>query len=271
MVTSIYEGRGGNNLFQYAAARLLAKKNELNLLVKQLSLVKVVQEYVNKFKIPAGEEVLIRDMYRDNHILNPLEKDFRNKNVKMHGFFQNAAIYNDHRDEIREWFEPCTREPLDRNVIVMHVRLTDYWGKNVNSVIHPAWYQQALAKLEFSPSKNKLVIVTEKHLTSVQWLSTFKRFAPEFVSTSAAEDFNFIRSAKNIICSNSSFAWWAAFLSNADKVVTFGPWLNPRRFSPINLSNMVGAIKIPGAFYSNYDLMKLDWNDYWKEKESSCI
>jgi hypothetical protein len=45
------------------------------------------------------------------------------------------------------------------------------------------------------------------------------------LGTNAHDDFHFMRAFGTIVASNSSFAWWAAFLSEAKKIYTFEKWL----------------------------------------------
>jgi len=55
------------------------------------------------------------------------------------------------------------------------------------------------------------------------------------------KDFNFIRSFNNIMIFNSTFSWWAALLSDAENVGTYGPW-------KANKTKNLGQTTFPGWF-----------------------
>jgi hypothetical protein len=69
----------------------------------------------------------------------------------------------------------------------------------------------------------------------------------EIHSGTAIEDFNFIRQFGTILCSNSSFCWWAAWLSNAKTVYTFQQWLTGSHM--VDLAHTKGFTTFPGKYY----------------------
>jgi hypothetical protein len=144
--------------------------------------------------------------------------------------------------------------------IVMHLRLTDYWWVRNQWVISPAWYMNILRAEKY----RNCYIVVEPHETNKEYLKHFigMRGVKIVTGGSAKEDFEFIRNFDRIICSNSTYCWWSAFLSEASKIYTFKPWV---RLKEVNLANMVDAKIVDGSFIRNKQLEKLDWTDYWKK------
>ena len=63
-------------------------------------------------------------------------------------------------------------------------------------------------------------------------------YNPIFKKRSIADDFNFIRSSKNILFEHGTLAWWAAVLSDAKKVGVYGPWRSWKGRSNKNLSKI---------------------------------
>jgi hypothetical protein len=49
-------------------------------------------------------------------------------------------------------------------------------------------------------------------------IDTFKKYNPIYINNGEIEDFKFIKSCKKIIMSNSTFCWWAAWLSDATEI-----------------------------------------------------
>ena len=49
-------------------------------------------------------------------------------------------------------------------------------------------------------------------------------YQPIFKKRSVADDFIFLKNSKNILFEHGTLSWWAAFLSDAEKVGVYGPW-----------------------------------------------
>lgn len=179
--------------------------------------------------------------------------------LHLHGYFQKSWFYNQYRNEIKKMFVlPAIYKNTDD--IVVHLRLTDYFWHRVNSVISPEWYINIVKGQQYK----KCYIVVEDHPTNKRYLEflTHSIKNTEVVTGgSALDDFNFIRSFDRIVCSNSTFCWWAAFLSEASQVWTFDPWLF--RNSIPDLSAMDNAKIVPGRFYHDRELAAIDWGEYW--------
>ena len=260
MVTVDFTGRTGNHLFQYTMARIIAEDNGL-------ALNSVFPD--NDFLLPTEYRTSkIEPRTTGNNIDRVFDNDTRLPDVKvkfprvhLHGFFQKAWFYNKHRDRIRGfWDAPRIKEKNTKDLVV-HFRLADYNDSKFKCVISPLWYFDIIKKEQFE----KLYIVVETHKTNERYLSYFKNFNPIIVSKSAAEDFHFIRSFDRIVCSNSTFAWWAAFLSDATKIYTLKEWMGLHIKSAPDLSGMDGAIQKSGSFYRNRQLEEFDWRGYWKK------
>ena len=253
MVTVSYKGRTGNNLFQYALARLIAQFNHLMLGTEWCD-----PKFVEATEPVQGDEVMGGGIkIEDGENLNIQFPKYSLSRVHLDGYFQKAEYYNPYRDIIRGFWKFPEQQKNTEDIII-HLRLTDYWWKNNLSVIHPSWYRQILKMEKY----RKLYIVVEPHYTNTEYLRHFNDLRPEYVSLSPREDFDFIRSFDRIVCSNSSFCWWAAFLSDARKIYTFLPWMNGKN---IQLARMVGAMALNGSFIRNRDMESLDWTDYWKQ------
>jgi hypothetical protein len=252
-------GRTGNNLFQYTLARLIAEKSNLKLTTPWCA-----PDFIETTPHKDGD-IVMGDMIRITDVSsNPLSHDYGQNHVHLHGYFQDATLYNDYREDIKKFF---VLKKLEKNTedICMHLRLTDYWWDRNKSVIHPLWYHGILRGEKY----RKLYIVVEPHCTNDVYLRYFKQFDPVIISGSKKDDFDFIRSFDRIVCSNSTFAWWAAFLSDASKIWTFKPWMNKKCVSVWpKLPNMEGATMVDGSFIGHLQLERIDWTDYWKQPNS---
>lgn len=256
VVSVNYFGRYGNNLFQYVAARLFAERNGYNMITPPPNGFLTVKNHpeikMNKESIERYNTTMLSNMN------NPVVTN-QDSIVVFNGYFQDSKEYNPYRQNIKEMFD---LKPIQKNTedIVVHLRLTDYlWRKN-KWVISPLWYIQLIKKEKY----RNCYIVVEPHVTNSDYLKYFNNIKGIKIVTgnTAAEDFEFIRSFDRIICSNSTFCWWAAFLSDASKIYTFKPWI---RDPKVNLSDIPNGKAVPGEFFRIKKFENLDWTDYWKK------
>lgn len=262
MVTCSYFGRLGNNMFQYAMARLVAMKYGMKMGTMWNNNGFIEANECYEGQTVGGEPEEVKDLVFDNVPVNPMDLPLAGKRVHLNGYFQDSRFYNAYREQIKALWQ-LQKVGSNTEDIVIHLRLTDYWWIRNKTVIHPKWYFDILNKEKFK----KLYIVVEPHCTNTKYLSYFSQWRPVVVSKSPREDFNFLRSFSRIVCSNSTFAWWAAFLSEATKVWTFGRWMGQDRTSCLGLADMVNAVKIDGEFFRDKRLEVIDWTDYWKQPE----
>ena len=104
--------------------------------------------------------------------------------------------------------------------LVVHIRLGDFNGDGTNSfIIDPAAYLRILRGIRLEEPAVPILIVCAKPRCSAEenYLRLFEEFHPRFQHGTDIEDFAVLRSAERIICSNSTFAWFAAFLGTAKR------------------------------------------------------
>ena len=84
------------------------------------------------------------------------------------------------------------------------------------------WYEERLDSMDF----RRLYICTD--MPQDPYLKYFDKYDPIMAGGSELQDFNLLRSANRIICCNSTFSWWAAWLSDASEIylprVFYGTW-----------------------------------------------
>jgi len=251
MITVDYGGRTGNNMFQYAFARIIAERNELALKTEW-----PYSRFIEATPCTSGEEyqgipIFIRDLaVKDHNQLWHLE-NYKGKRVHIKGFFQNPMYYDSNKDLVKSIWKTKPIQKRASTDIVIHLRVGDYMDKGLRSVINPNWHQLCLLKhLKMDPRRDncKIYIVIENSNDPI--LKYYNWMKPRIVShPNPKDDFEFIRSFDNIICSNSSFCWWAAYLSEATKILTFEPWLQFPKNEHIKLAYMDRAIPVKGGFY----------------------
>ncbi len=217
MVTFDTGGGLGNRLFHYVFARMLAENMGMKLLTP------CPEDNVLTATKHADGKICTADKFIINEtidICNVLERDWGNRHIHLNGYWQEHHYYLKNRDRILSYFNERATKNTDQRNIVMHVRLTDYklFGYK-GSVINPKYYHDCLAKERFK----RLFIVTDDPKDSYH--NEFRRYRPIIVNGDEKSDFWFITEFDRIIVGNSTFSWWAAFLSNATKIYTPKCWI----------------------------------------------
>jgi hypothetical protein len=232
-------GRFGNNLFQYVAARLLAERNNLFLELEwpqyHDNVLHLINWENNGMKILDPIEPVNDDTYLETH----------KNHIILDGYFQQAQIYNNYRDKIRSWFEPCIF-PQNTKDWVINYRVSDYW--KWENVINYTWYIDILKLEGYFSSNEKAYIVTEDPNDKMV-IKLKNEINGEIVRAEGhiqRSDFNFIRSFDKIINANGTFSWWASFLGKPRKNYFFKRWIRDYRSN--SLPYMIDSIAIDGKY-----------------------
>lgn len=230
MITAAYGGRLGNRLFQYAAVRSVAERLGYNFYGDH-----TLREYPI-FDLEYGcvdGEVAHEFIDTNQQNYNPdifLVNDF----TRLVGFFQSEKYFS---PNVREWFTPKLPSPkTDDNVGYIHFRGGDYgvWPWTIYQ-LPTSYYDDAKLRLKnINPNVQRFVVITDD-----KEAATIRFPEDEVVSGDINSDFMLLYSAKNVIISNSTFSWWAAWLNLNNIVIAPQGWLlyNSERenFSPADI------------------------------------
>jgi len=246
----------GNNLFQYSFGRLLAETHGMKIkhpAIPQLG-IEEKRGSLNKriYTKTIGHSLKKPDTQYHKFFKKPLKKP---RNFKTYGFFEDYTLYKPHLKKIRKWFRmvPVT----NTKDLVLHLRLNNrlVQHKSLMNQVPASEYIKAFKYFDF----DKLYIVTDakewRHINTYDVKRLLKKrmkgvkkpfrvakgrdskrymnelvdglsgFDPIIVNHNKfIKDFDFIRSFDQILFHNSTFAWWAATLSDASKIGVYGPW-----------------------------------------------
>ena len=211
----------GNRLFQYCWAREIAERKGYSLIPDPII------GFPETYKTLPGKEVFENEFITGYQrglvpVLQPEQQIFdmdmiydHTGKIIIHGYPQRYQYYAFNKDNILKWLTIENEELYDvpdEDDIVMHVRLSDYvsygWSIPIN------YFISILKKEKY---KNAYFVTDDSNNPALKELIDFgcilkdnTRFGP--INASIA-DFVFIKKAKKIIISASTFSWWAAFLS----------------------------------------------------------
>ena len=256
----------GNNLFQYNAARLLATFHD-----QEVTALPPSSDYygIEEFKkigiklklaeIPDCEKV------NETNFTHYFNTQYKNSNLFVAGYFENYKFFKNNIELIKTWFPETRKHNADD--LILHLRAGDrlFYANEYDSKPRAQNYINAIKQFDF----NKLHIVTDmpawktitveelqdmrfhinvpedKRVTAQQSVDYFNslvdglsQFEPIHSKNSVAEDFSLIRGFNNILFQHGTLAWWAAVLSEANKVGVYGPWRPWKGDSNKNLSDI---------------------------------
>jgi glycosyltransferase involved in cell wall biosynthesis len=236
-VSPVLAGGLGNQMFEVAAAASLAKDNGALLVINPTEHIlpnqgrnvntytdNVFSRIVIDKKPPVTDAVSVNSIY-----YQPIP--FKGVSTRLQGHFQSYKYFHHNRQYIRDLFAPTmdVEEKLERdyfledtrNVTAIQVRRGDYVKfPDHHPLLTPEYYAKAV----------KMTACDEVWVFSddIEWckqnlnLGTCSRYVKD-------EDYiemYLMGLCKNIVISNSSFGWWAAYLGNAN-VFAPNPWFGP--------------------------------------------
>lgn len=223
------DGQFCNNLFQYFAAEIVKKiygydevkpsiiiNLEFNTVISDESFKKIV-EFDEK-----GE-------------VYPIDTS---KNILMQGYFQRSEIFKKYREYLKPLFNISNTNYISNrtsitnilkytskhtispseNDLVIHIRLGDFYDKahNTSQLYDPGQLKDIIKTIKY----DKLYIVSTQPQTNweKEYISYFDELHPTYINGNTGDDFDFLLKSSKILTSASTYAWMAAYLSDAKEV-----------------------------------------------------
>ncbi len=239
MVGIKFNGRLGNQLFQYVYFNYL-KSIDQN---KWYFFVNPHHGYLTKYfdlgfwhNIYFGSKILsvfarlipkifnFEEVYVHN-FFEPKQPNVKEQTI-INGYFQSDFYYNKLvnpqkikiHDRFLKQFEELFGELfLNNKVVVVHIRRTDYLKYGKRDISLPIdFFKRQLDSIPNINSYKVVFISDDMTFVKENFISQ-----PNYIFSENSEiiDFQLIQNAEIAIISNSTFAWWAAFLSSKNKLV----------------------------------------------------
>ena len=245
-------GRIGNQMFQYAALRGIAKKQGVNYCIPlhndavddglgnpnrtelfDCFTMETVSS-LNVQMIDPSRPIISEGTFHFNGAMFDNQFDW----VTLYGFFQSEKYFKHVEETIRKdfTFKDEIREPCEdmmesiggERVVGLHIRRTDYLTNPNHHFIGMEYYEKALTHF---PDDVQVIVFSD----DPQWCMEQELFADERFMVSESEngyvDQCLMSMCSDFVIANSSFSWWAAWLGNRGKVIA------PKQWFPSNDKN----------------------------------
>ena len=213
----------GNQLFQYAYARLLSE--ELNIDLTYDKVGRTCAASLIQYGFIKEPDDIIK---YDSSIHKMKEHIHYSKEQAIQ--LENPHHYKPHLDRIRNFFTEVQKTNYDD--LVVHVRLGEQGWYNETPF---EWYKLAIEQNNIEFDKMYICSDEPEHNNIKEFK---KHYNAEVVSTetilkwedrnnnlnSTINEFNFMRSFNKILFSNSTFSRWASLLSQASEIYFNSEW-----------------------------------------------
>jgi hypothetical protein len=217
-------GRLGNQMFQYAALKGIAKNRGYDYTIPYSSGIEEYNDHrlFNVFKMyntavgvnhsPIFSE---RFFHFDKELFNTCPD-----NVDLHGYFQSYKYFDHIRDELLEDFSFKSSRLVNNSYVAVHVRRGDYVNQpDFHPVCDLEYYRKAM---DYFKGESFLIFSDDPEWCRQQEVFSECHFSE---SNDQSLDLQDMSQAVGNIIANSSFSWWGAYLNkNSSAVICPKKW-----------------------------------------------
>ncbi len=252
----------GNQMFQYAAGKALAKKLNVDLFLdvrdfesyalniflldrfkisSQRGSKNVLRKFPLSFKKPCKllqKAGIVKVWYHETSYNYNKKFESLRKNLILSGYFQSEKYFQSIEEQIRQEYTP--RNPLignnleignqarELNSVMIHIRRGDYASDPKTLEIHglcsTKYYEEAIQYIEDRVSNPFFFIFSD----DINWAKSNLNLPENTIYINGNKsypeiDMHLMSLCKHHIIANSTFSWWGAWLGNNTKKIVIAP------------------------------------------------
>lgn len=255
----------GNQMFQYAFGRTLSIRHNIPLKIdtsflerRDLYLGFVYRNYeldifntIKDFESNYDVEVFEQDLRYNQEMVDNISR-LTDSNIKIEGYFQSVKYFEEFESTIKSDFtfnnlvddgddkiKSMLSDIRDSNSVMINIRRTDFLNGDFHCVLGLDYINKGVDIIKSKIDNPKYFIFSD----DIEWCQeNIKLDNMVIVDHSYKGDrfsyyLQLMKECKNFIIPNSSFAWWAAWLSDNDDKIIIAPekWLNDDSISTEDL------------------------------------
>lgn len=234
MITCAFNGRLGNNLFQIATTLQIAKELNVDVMFPETTWAG------HRGNIPVDLSMFDYNFKRGTIQTSNLyhEPQFHYTPIKsiddltIHGFFQSSKYFNSIRNKLLDtYFSPSkhittqlSKYNISENSLGISVRRGDYLMLQDNHCVLSLEYYQDAINLYFQNNIDQIFIFSD----DIEWCKDTFGSNANYIQDTPGTQLFLMSKMKHLILSNSTFAWWGAYLNtNNGIIVAPNPWFGP--------------------------------------------
>ena len=147
----------------------------------------------------------------------------QSKHVILNGYFQSIMYFKNCEPNLSNWMRKHILKDSSQNysqALTLHLRAGDYFKVGNIRAVHGVFSEDYVkAALETVKYKGEIICITDDPDSVTQAYPSIIPIVSRVISSSNyLEDFVTILTSPKIVISNSTFSWWAAYLSDAEVI-----------------------------------------------------
>lgn len=232
-------GRLGNQMFQYASLRGIAKNRGYDFSIPsdghRLFDIFEMKHCINKEKNNIVMQSLTHSGFEfDQELFNTCPNY-----TDLYGYFQSEKYFYNISDSIKEDFSFLNTDDEtlsnfnNKEIVSIHVRRGDYLGlQTYHPIVSMDYYKKAMS---FFKGCSFLLFSDD-----IEWCKSEETFQEcTIIEGSDSNSMYLMSKCNHNIIANSSFSWWSAWLNNNPnkKIIAPKNWFGPS-YSSYNMSDL---------------------------------
>jgi hypothetical protein len=234
MITCTFNGRLGNNLFQLATALSIANDLKTDTIFPETTWAG------HRGHIPVDLSMFAynfkRGVIQTTNSYNETQFHYESiepiDDLTIHGFYQSDKYFNSIRIQLlNEYLAPSqnvlnqlSKYEISSNSLGISVRRGDYLMLQENHCVLSTEYYQESINMYFQNNVDQIFIFSD----DIEWCRSIFGNEVNYVQDTPGVQLFLMSKMKHLILSNSTFAWWGAYLNNNDGIIVAPtPWFGP--------------------------------------------
>lgn len=206
-------GRLGNQLFEIASVIGLANKYNAT------PIFPTKWTYRDYFNIPDKyfDDIKYESQVTETvfHYIPNLLHGMKDEIIDIKGTLQSEKYFIEIKDTIKKYLTPKGKDVFDKWSVGIHIRRGDYVN-NPNYINYGPEYYYSVIEKYFNDERYTFYVCSEDYGYCKEHFND-DRFIVQ--KRNEIEDFIILSSCQKLIITNSTFSWWAAYLSEAKQVI----------------------------------------------------